>query len=101
MSKVTEDLSSEPSASQDPLRTLINILKDSELTDSDKKFLIGQAKDRFKVRRRLAYVCLAGIFALGIIDGFSSMDIDLMWTSGPLAAVVLAYYGATAYKPNS
>ncbi len=94
-------ISKDQNSSQSPIQTLVEILKDSDLDNEDKKFLIEQAKDRFKVRRRMAYLCLLGIFALGLIDGTSAMQINLAWTNGPLAGVVLAYYGATAYQPNS
>ena len=37
-----------PDSSQDPVKTLAEFLKDSELTPEDKQLLFDQAKTRFK-----------------------------------------------------
>lgn len=101
MSKAVDDLAAKPGSSPTSVQTMIAILKDEKLDDDDKKFLIDRARNSFRVRRRMAYVCLAGIFVLSVFDALPYFDVDLAWANGPLAAVVLAYYGATAFRPNS
>ena len=45
-------------SSRDPLRLMIEIIKDEQIDSADKTALIQFASSRFKNRRRMAYVSL-------------------------------------------
>lgn len=117
------------SASTDPIKLMMAIAStpDSEISAADKKKLIEFAQNRFKHRRRMAYLCLTTIiisiallFLGAFIDGLSPScsgkaiegcsDImrsiraneDLfIWGNGFLTSIVAAYYGVSAWRPNS
>lgn len=115
LDQVTKD--SMPPAAQDPLRIMLEILADERISDSDKKILIGFSKERFRNRRRMAYLCLYCIFAivafLGIavvVDGFTEeavmsnineVNAVISTIVAFLTGVVLAYIGAAAFRPSS
>ncbi len=104
-------------AGRDPLRIMIEIAKNEELSDQDKTNLILFSKERFTNRRRMAYVSLyALVVSLGLlflaafIDGFSSSSILqsikesqtlFAWIEGFLTAIVAAYFGVSAWRPAS
>ncbi len=106
-----------PESSRDPLKRMIEIAKDSELSDEDKKELIRFATTRFQNRRKMAYLALyviVAIFALivvgAFIDGLAGTDIVdeleevqtiIIWGFGFLTTIVGAYYGVTTLRPSS
>ena len=113
-----------PETGQDPLRIMVEIAKDKELSDADKSALISYAKTRFNNRRRMAYVALYALiaslgllFIAAIIDGFTTCPTGqtcegilksinnsqtlITWIEGFLTAIVAAYYGVSAWRPAS
>lgn len=104
-------------AGRDPLRLMIEIAENQKLSDQDKTNLILYSKERFRNRRRMAYVALyALVVSLGLlflaafIDGFSSSSILqsinesqtlFAWIEGFLTAIVAAYFGVSAWRPAS
>lgn len=116
-SVVPLNVTTESDASRDPLRIMIEIAKDDKLSREDKTRLIMYSLNRFRNRRKMAYIALYGIItSLGflllatLIDGISSSNILdsivdnkslFIWIEGFLAAIVAAYYGVSAWKPAS
>ena len=113
-----------PEAARDPLSKMIDIAKDSELSDADKKLLIAYAQNKFTNRRKMAYIALVAIvaslallFVAAFIDGFSGCPNSssctgiltnlkenqtlLAWIEGFLTSIVAAYYGVSAWRPSS
>ncbi len=111
-------------AGRDPLKIMIEIAKDNDLSAEDKSALISYAQTRFKNRRRMAYIALYAliaslglIFVAAFIDGFSTCQADktckgilesiknnqslIAWIEGFLTAIVAAYYGVSAWRPAS
>jgi hypothetical protein len=106
------------SAARDPLERYAEIVKDPDLTNEQKDFLLQVASRRFRNRQRMAYVSLCGIVAtLGVvllgavIDGLvtgSTIVASLMEaanllgiTNALFTAVVGAYFGVTSFRPSS
>ena len=88
-----------PNSSQDPVKAMAEILKDPGLDAKDKQLLYDLSKTRFKHRRQMAYIALFGMF---VVAGVSTVtDIDTNWLYPTLAAIVAAYYGVSAIRPNS
>ena len=123
-SVVPVKVESVPETARDPIRIMIEIAENKNLSDQDKSELIFHAQARFKNRRRMAYlslsaiiVSLALIFLAAFIDGLSTCPsgqtcagiLDtiknnqnlIAWIEGFLTAIVAAYYGATAWRPAS
>jgi hypothetical protein len=113
-----------PEAGRDPLRIMLEIAKDKELSDADKSALILYAQTRFTNRRRMAYIALCALiaslvllFIAAFIDGLTTCPIGktcegilesiknsqtlITWIEGFLAAIVAAYYGVSAWRPAS
>ena len=105
-------------ATRDPIRTMIEIAKDPQISDDDKKQLIAYANNRFQNRRRMAYislwtivVSLAFVGAASAIDGISGStsisdrlagnDTIISFALAFLTGVVAAYYGMSAWRPSS
>ena len=108
-------------AGRAPSRMLAEILRDPDLTKEDKQFLYEFMRNRFWHRRVIAYVALVGIlafsaFAVGspwlpppvVCEGTAAAvtcptpeSPDVTWINTTLAAIVLAYYGASAARPGS
>lgn len=111
-----------PESGKDPLRIMIEIAENEKLSDEDKTNLIQYSKERFKNRRRMAYIALyalvcslAFLFIAAFIDGLSScpngetcpgilQSIEksqtlIVWIEGFLTAIVAAYYGVSAWRP--
>ncbi|MCK5335439.1 MAG: hypothetical protein KAQ67_04720 [Gammaproteobacteria bacterium] len=116
--------SSAADSSKDPLRLMIEIVKDENISDDDKKALIKFASSRFKNRRRMAYVSLLAIvisllfiFLGALIDGASSCPTGttctsflntinenqslIAWIEGFLTSIVAAYFGVSSWRPAS
>ena len=112
----------QPEAGRDPLRIMVEIAENDKLSDQDKKNLILYSRQRFKNRKRMAYVSLYAIVAsLGLlflaafIDGFSTCpegqtcagilqsikdnQTIFVWIEGFLTAIVAAYFGVSAWRP--
>ena len=110
-------ISASATSGRDPLDKICDIVKDAELTDTDKATLITYAQSRFKNRRRLAFFSLgailvstAVIFLAAFVDGICSTNIlAKMQSVQPLlgaiftflAGIVGAYYGVSAWRPSS
>ena len=78
--KVTQD---------DPIQSLAEILRDDKLTKEDKQFLFDESKQRFKHRRRMAYIALGGIFLTAIVSGIPNVDLEgTGWVHGTLTPSV-------------
>jgi hypothetical protein len=113
-----------PEASKDPLVVLKDILKDKDIDEDGKSWLLEYSVTRFKNRRRMAYLALSAIlvslaFLLlsSIIDGQSTCIVTnectgvlknlrevqglLEWMEGFLAAIVATYYGMSSFRPSS
>jgi len=111
-------------SSRDPLRLMIEIIKDEQIDSADKTALIQFASSRFKNRRRMAYVSLLAIvfslvfiFVGAAIDGGTVCKPDqncvsflntikenyalIAWIEGFLTSVVAAYFGVSSWKPAS
>jgi hypothetical protein len=112
----------QPEAGRDPLRIMIEIAENEKLSDQDKKNLILYSRQRFKNRKRMAYVSLyALVISLGLlflaafIDGLSACPEGqtcvgilqsvkdnqtlFIWIEGFLTAIVAAYFGVSAWRP--
>jgi len=123
-SVVPVKVESVPEAGRDPIKVMIEIAENKNLSDQDKSELIFYAQTRFKNRRRMAYlslsaiiVSLALIFLAAFIDGLSMCSASqtcekildsiknnqnlIAWIEGFLTAIVAAYYGVTAWRPAS
>ena len=123
-SVVPVKVESVPEAGRDPIKIMIEIAENKNLSDQDKSELIFYAQTRFKNRRRMAYlslsaiiVSLALIFLAAFIDGLSTCSAGqtcekildsiknnqnlIAWIEGFLTAIVAAYYGVTAWRPAS
>ncbi len=115
---------SSPESAQDPIRVMIEIAENKNLSDEDKRALIIHSQNRFKNRRKMAYISLitivmtvallliaAFIDGLVLCDGSSQCEgilaaIEknqtlLAWLEGFLTSIVAAYYGVAAWKPSS
>ena len=106
-----------PEASRDPIRLMMEIAANGDLTPTDRALIIQFARDRFKNRRRMAYICLYTIIASAIflfvgafVEGFCDKKVltvisthkDLfIWINFFLTSIVGAYYGVTAWRPSS
>lgn len=111
-------------SSKDPLRLMIDIVKDDDIEPADKTALINFASSRFKNRRRMAYVSLLAIvfslvfiFIGAAIDGGTVCEPGkpcvsflntikenyalIAWIEGFLTSVVAAYFGVSSWKPAS
>lgn len=123
-SVVPVKVESVPEAGRDPIRIMIEIAENKDLSDQDKSELIFFAQTRFKNRRRMAYLSLSTIivslgliFLAAFIDGLSTCPAEqtcekildaiqdnqnlIAWIEGFLTAIVAAYYGVTAWRPAS
>lgn len=108
---------SAPPAAQDPVRMMLEILTTEGLGDGDKQALVRLSQERFRNRRRMAYLALYAIFGIliflglaTIVDAFTAEDVLaklekinglLISIIGFLTTVVLAYIGAAAWRPSS
>ncbi|MDZ7725358.1 MAG: hypothetical protein U5R06_21695 [candidate division KSB1 bacterium] len=106
-----------PESSRDPLRIMIEIAESDTLSDADKTNLIEYSKQRFKNRRRMAYLALMTllaslvlVFMAAFIDGLTGSDILtcfkenaslFIWLEGFLTVIVAAYFGVSAWRPSS
>ena len=113
-----------PEAGKDPIRVMIEITENKNLSDADKSALIKCAQARFRNRRRMAYVSLYTIiaslvllFAAAFFDGFGACPAGqtcdgilksiensqtlITWIEGFLATIVAAYFGVSAWRPAS
>ena len=88
-------------SSRSPIRLMADILRDSALTPEDKQLLYDLAKTRFRHRRRMAYIALAGILLFSLLSVLREPSPDVTWINTTLAAIVVAYYGASAARPGS
>ena len=102
----------QPPAGQDPIKAMMEIANDPNLTPEDKSALIEFAKNRFRHRRRMAYIALytlilslAALFIMGFVchtcldkikDATLVVSIEAF-----LTAIVGAYYGVSAWRPAS
>ena len=109
--------SSNSPAARDPLQIMVEIAKDSGLSDTDKTSLIQYSQTRFTNRRRMAYISLYAIIGTlaflliaAVMDGFGASSIltevsnnqGLLGTIiGFLTAIVAAYYGVSSLRPAS
>ena len=112
----------EPEAGRDPLRIMIEIAENDKLSDQDKKNLILFSRQRFKNRKRMAYVslyalaislgllflaafidglsvCPKGQTCVGILKSIKDSQTLFIWIEGFLTAIVAAYFGVSAWRP--
>ena len=107
-----------PESTRDPIKIMMEIAKDPDISDEDKKQLIAYANNRFKNRRKMAYISLWAIVIsiayVGIasaVDGISgTTDISdklegnetiISFALAFLTGVVAAYYGMSTWRPSS
>lgn len=105
------------SSSRDPVQVLIDIVTNGNIPDADKTRLITFAQNRFRHRRRMAYVCLYTIvvsvgfvFLAAVIDAYgdkailntlNTMTTFLGVIEFFLTGIVAAYYGMSSWRPSS
>ena len=106
-----------PSSSRDPIGRYLEIIKDPELTETQKDWLIDRANRRFQNRRRMAYIALTallvtlavylggaiadGIWATKIVEKLENAAELLGVTNALLTSIVGAYYGFASLRPSS
>ena len=113
-----------PESSRDPLRIMVEIAENQNLSVEDRAYLIQYSRDRFKNRQFMAYLCLSVIilslvflYVGAFVDGLSpcvqsgecagvlstvkNNQTLIIWINGFLAAIVGAYYGVSALRPSS
>ena len=114
---------SDPKAAQDPIQVVRDVLKDEGYTEEEKLIIVTMSRDRFKNRRRMAYIAL-GVLVLGALslilaiyqDGsivepgkassnYSSViekNIEtITWFGGFFISVIGFYFGASSLRPTS
>lgn len=97
----TPNLKPEPTdATKAPILMMAEILRDDKLTAEDKQQLYDLAKTSFWHRRAMAYIALFGMFAFGLASFFKP-EFDVAWLNATFAAIVAAYFGVSALRPNS
>ena len=112
----------QPEAGRDPLRIMVEIAENDKLSDQDKKNLILYSRQRFKNRKRMAYIslyalvvslgllflaafidglstCPEGQTCTGILQSIKNSQTLFIWIEGFLTAIVAAYYGVSAWRP--
>lgn len=100
-----------PQAGSDPIKVMLEIAQ-SDLEDTDKTQLIEFAKNRFRHRRRMAYIALwslvISLLALLVMGFTCPASFEKVANSGLLisleaflTAIVGAYYGVSAWRPAS
>ncbi len=112
-----------PDSGKDPLRLLVEIVENKNITSEDKQALIMYSQKRFDNRRKIAYIALFSILVsivvlfigafldskecggitgpcgvIGIISENASIFYVL---NGFLTAIVVAYFIITAWRPSS
>lgn len=119
----TVNVESVPEAAKDPIKIMIEIAENKNLTDKDKTELIRYSQSRFKNRRKMAYIALSAITASlaliflaafidgircpagqtcdGILASIKDSQTLIAWIQGFLTAIVGAYYGVSAWRPTS
>lgn len=121
---VADKVESANEAAKDPLRLMVEIAENKNLSDDDKSALILYAQSRFKNRRKMAYLSLlalitsiALLFIAAFIDGIrcpvnqvceggiltaiEGSENLIAWIGGFLTSIVGAYYGVSAWRPSS
>lgn len=99
-------------AGLDPIKVMMAIAKDKDLAPADKTQLIEFAKNRFRHRRRMAYIALgalllslAVLFVLAFAGAESLEELKdsslLIFIEAFLTTIVGAYYGVSAWRPAS
>ena len=113
-------------SSKDPMDFILKVLKDKKIPDADKTVLIEFSQNRFRNRRKMAFMCLwtliisVGLIFLGayydgirgiqcpdgktcmtIMESIKNNESLLTWLMGFLTAIVGAYYGVSALRPSS
>ena len=118
--RVSSYLSAEqslPTSTDDPIEKYIKIISNKDLDSEEKRWLVDQAKIRFKNRRRMAYIALATIIGSllvvlvgAVVDGVAGTNIVgklnetanlLGGINALLTGIVAAYYGASTIRPSS
>ena len=97
---------------------MIAIAENEKLSSEDKAAIISYSTNRFRNRRKMAYLALytivftvVFIFIAALIDGISGKTRILemirtnqtliTWLEGFLVSVVAAYFGVSALRPSS
>ena len=99
-------------AGLDPIKVMMEVAKDKDLAPADKTLLIEFAKNRFRHRRRMAYIALAAlllslaalfVMAFACSDSFKEVKDSSLLISieAFMTAIVGAYYGVSAWRPAS
>ena len=81
-SVVPAKVESVPETERDPIRIMVEIAENKNLSDKDKSQLIGQTCE-------------------GILASIKSNQNLIAWIEGFLTAIVAAYYGVSAWRPAS
>lgn len=122
---VTNLFSNQAESGKDPLSKLLEIVQ-SDIDDYYKQQLIHIHQNRFRNRRRMAYIslyCLIALFLFVVVgiwsDGMYLCDPDedlcrkgvlavikenndlVVWIAGFFTSIVGAYYGVSALRPSS
>lgn len=110
-------LAGKPEAGRDPIRLMVEIAENDKLSPEDRALIIGFAQNRFKHRRRMAYICLIAL-VLGFLSLFVAAFMSccegksvlsnihqqkelFIWGGFFLTSIVGAYYGVSALRPSS
>ncbi|MQX36747.1 hypothetical protein [Roseospira navarrensis] len=117
-SRVLEALNGPKDAAKDPLEMMIAIFKDPDFSEEEKMLLYRLSSERFRNRRRMAYISLymmvgATVFlgllilieGLGGGTGFSALIEKhtniLVWLGGFFTSIIAFYFGASTLRPSS
>ncbi len=97
---------------------MIEVAENENLSPEDKAAIISYSTNRFRNRRKMAYIALYTIifstiflFVAALIDGISGTTSILqmisknqtliIWLEGFLVSIIAAYYGVSALRPSS
>lgn len=86
-----------------PVQLLADIFKDPDLTEDQKKTCEKFLRDRFKMRRSMAWVSLLALLAVAGIKLLypPAAEIDVVWLTTPLVGIVTSYYATAALRPGN
>ena len=111
----------QPQAARDPIRVLMKIATDPDLTDEQKKSLVDIAQARFANRRKMAIWSMIAILASfvflfvaavidatvlceksgGILASIRDSENLFIAIEGFLFGIIATYYGASSFRPSS
>ncbi len=110
---------------RDPLNQLVAIAKDDQIDDQTRQWLLNYAVNRFRNRRRMAYISLGAMLAffaflaiasffdcstatgadkgqcVNVMTNLQHVEGLIIWINGFLATIVATYFGMASFRPSS